>query len=233
MPLELGIRGQTGTIQGESRFTVDDDAVTLCALVPGLRLMPFGFRRMIAGSWWFGGLLALMSGLPCSPLRRLFSSRKRWFSACNSRTVACRSSTKLNSKPIARRAPARSWMPSRSIWVSVCSGVGLVGRPVTGGTVVSVIATAYHTRHNLSMITVLDTVWMTRKRSPELLRGYHFTIPSSKRLNPTPSSIHLQQASHGDWRRCWTVEAFYMPLHCGCNQGPTYQYIAWPLLMVS
>jgi hypothetical protein len=44
--------------------------------------------------------------------------------------------------------------------------VGTVGSPVAGGAVGSVMAAAYHTRHDLSMIAVLDKVWYGAKQLP-------------------------------------------------------------------
>src|SRR6266446_885520 len=44
----------------------------------------FGLRRSCSEEWALGGgcgVLALIAGAPCSPLSRLSSSRKRWFSA--------------------------------------------------------------------------------------------------------------------------------------------------------
>ena len=64
-------------------------------------------------------------------------------------------------------------MPSRSIWVSVFSGVVLVELPIAVGAVGLVIAAAYHTRHGLSMITVLDNVWYGAQYFPRIIERIH------------------------------------------------------------
>lgn len=56
-------------------------------------LLPFdhalGLRRSCSEEWFWlggGGVLGLIVGVPCSPLSRLISSRRRWFSAWDARS---------------------------------------------------------------------------------------------------------------------------------------------------
>src|SRR5947209_2361640 len=62
-----------------------------------LLALPWGLdsRRSFSEDRSLLGLFALMFGLPCSPLSRLFSSRRRWISSACSCTLACRVSTRF------------------------------------------------------------------------------------------------------------------------------------------
>src|SRR2546430_3361579 len=60
-----------------------------------------GLRRSCSEEWFWrggGGVLALILGVPCSPLSRLISSRRRWISAWAARRSALTSSSRLRSE---------------------------------------------------------------------------------------------------------------------------------------
>src|SRR5712692_6187209 len=77
--LEHGIWRQVGRIDLHHLLPVEGNPVRFAVFRPGLRLTPFLFREWSLGGGC--GVLALIAGAPCSPLSRLSSSRKRWFSA--------------------------------------------------------------------------------------------------------------------------------------------------------
>ena len=81
-----------------------------------------GLRRSCSEEWfWRGGcgVLGLIVGVPCSPLSRLISSRKRWFSAWAARRSAMTSSSRLSSRLTSSRARSSAMLyRSRSSSIS-------------------------------------------------------------------------------------------------------------------
>src|SRR5216683_4390096 len=86
---------------------------TTCSRSMGMRAVlrrfdqVFGLRRSCSEEWsvWGGGgVLDWTLGRPCSPLSRLISSRRRWFSAWATRRSAMISSSRLSSCLTSSRA---------------------------------------------------------------------------------------------------------------------------------
>src|SRR6266571_2219053 len=64
-----------------------------------------GLRRSCSEEWFWrggGGVLALILGVPCSPLSRLISLRRCWFSAWDARRSALTSSRARSSAMLCR-----------------------------------------------------------------------------------------------------------------------------------
>src|SRR6516165_1004662 len=99
---EHGIRRQTIGIDLHHLCPVNGNTVCFVAFRPGLRLAPFLFRGVVRVGG--GGVLDWTLGLPCSPLSRLISSRRRWFSAWAARRSAITSSSMLRSRLTSARA---------------------------------------------------------------------------------------------------------------------------------
>src|SRR5713101_8811928 len=125
---------------------------TTCSRSMGMRSVlwrfdqVFGLRRSCSEEWsvWGGcGVLDWTLGLPCSPLSRLISSRRRWFSAWAARRSAITSSSTLSSRLTSSRACSSTMLcRSRSSSIVPLAPVargGVYGEPLCQ--IPSVVAT--------------------------------------------------------------------------------------------
>src|SRR5712691_12071957 len=125
---------------------------TTCSRSMGMRSVlwrfdqVFGLRRSCSEEWsvWGGcGVLDWTLGLPCSPLSRLISSRRRWFSAWAARRSAITSSSTLSSRLTSSRVCSSTMLcRSRSSSIVPLAPVargGVYGEPLCQ--ISSVVAT--------------------------------------------------------------------------------------------
>src|SRR5713226_6132203 len=125
---------------------------TTCSRSMGMRSVlwrfdqVFGLRRSCSEEWSVCGGCGVLDwtlGLPCSPLSRLISSRRRWFSAWAARRSAITSSSTLSSRLTSSRACSSTMLcRSRSSSIVPLAPVargGVYGEPLCQ--IPSVVAT--------------------------------------------------------------------------------------------
>src|SRR5256886_8663968 len=94
-----------------------------------------GLRRSCSEEWFWrggGGVLALILGVPCSPLSRLISSRRRWISAWAARRSALTSSSRLRSEEHTSELQSQSNLVCRLLLEKKKHDDGTAGSPAGG-----------------------------------------------------------------------------------------------------
>src|SRR6266852_5466936 len=145
----------------------------------------FGLRRSCSEEWsvWGGcGVLDWTLGLPCSPLSRLISSRRRWFSAWAARRSAITSSSTLSSRLTSSRACSSTMLcRSRSSSIVPLAPVargGVYGEPLCQ--IPSVVATRQGMGFQPPIFEMIQYLTTVKDSADALLRLLNDILDFSK-----------------------------------------------------